>query len=334
MVRLTPDQKSKSLNYIQELAYAFEKSFTLLSASDNGIFNALGDESLEAKEVAERCELDARATERLLNGLAALEIIEKHGQEFKNSELSKRFLLEGSDEYLGIMNHTADLLESWSHLNDCLKSGKPKDNQSIEEKSQEWVEAYVDASHWKAQNEAKDIIAKIDLRNVKKVLDLGAGTGQYAIELVRAKPDIEAVIFDYPSVTKLAEKHLDNCNMRDKIKILSGDFMKDDIGSGYDLVILSSVIHDLSIWDNVKLLQRVYDSMNIEGQVVINEIIIDDNRISPLNSAMYSLNMLVNTQEGDSYTETDIWIMLRESWFQSIYRRDTEFETSLIFATR
>jgi hypothetical protein len=94
------------------------------------------------------------------------------------------------------------------------------------------------------------------------------------------------------------------------------------------------VINEFSIWDNVKILQKVFDSMKRDGWVVINEIIIDDDRTAPVHSALYALNMLVNTLEGDSYTETDIWIMLRESWFADIKRLETEFETTLMMGKK
>ena len=82
------------------------------------------------------------------------------------------------------------------------------------------------------------------------------------------------------------------------------------------------------------LIKKVYYAIKPGGKIIIHDYIIDDDRTSPEEAALFALNMLVNTKAGDTYIYTDIWIMLQEAWFRDIYRIDTEKGTSLIIGTR
>lgn len=326
--------KNKALSYIQDLSLAFQKSRTLLTAMHFDVFTLIGERSLSAEDVANQLDFSIRGVERLLNALAALDILIKKDFKFSNTESSKTFLVQGSPDYLGNMEHLSSLWDNWGDLNQAVATGEPVNHHEITEKDEDWIEAYVSSNHWKACVESSDIIKMINLRDVNKVLDLGGGTGKYAVEFVKAKPNIEAVVFDFPNVISHTEKYIGKSGLTDRITTIGGDFHKDDLGSGYDMVVISNVVQYQSIWDNVKMLQKVYDSLNINGQLVIHDQIIDDDRKSPQRAALYALNMLINTKSGNCYTETDLWIMMKEAWFKNIKRVDTNFETSLMLGER
>lgn len=326
--------KNKALSYIDELSYAFQKSRTLFAAMQFDIFTLIGDRHLSSDDIAEQLNLDKRATDRLLNALTSLGLLNKKDFNFSNTESSKTFLVKGSPDYLGNMEHLSTLWENWGGLSDAVKTGEPVNYEPIKEKNDEWLEAYISSNHWKASVEASDVIKHINLRDVNKVLDLGGGSGKYAVEFVRAKPDINAVVFDYPRVIEYASEYVGKSGLSDKISTIGGNVLTDDIGSGYDLIFISYVLQDYSIWDNVSILQKAYDALKVNGQCVVHEKIINDDRSSPEKAVLHSLNMLINTKAGDCYTETDIWIMMKEAWLKDIQRYDTDFESSLMTGIR
>jgi SAM-dependent methyltransferase len=234
---------------------------------------------------------------------------------FYNTESAKAFLVQGSSDYLGDMEHLSSLWDAWGDLNEAVAKGEPVKYEDLSEKDDEWIEAYISSNHWKACIEANEIINSINLRNVTKVLDLGGGTGKYAVEFVKAKSDIQAVVVDYPNVIEHTKDYIAKSGLSDKITTMSGDYLNlDSYGNDFDLVIISNIIQYNSIWTNVKMLQRIYDSLKSGGQLVIHDQIISDDRTSPEKAALYALNMLVNTKDGNCYTETDIWIMMKEAW--------------------
>jgi ubiquinone/menaquinone biosynthesis C-methylase UbiE len=320
----------KQLQHVRDIMFAFQKSRTLFTACELDIFTILGDELISAESVAKKINAEVRSTDRLLCALVALELVEKIGNEYRNSEIGAKHLSKNSPEYLGDLAHFSTLWDRWGDLTYAVKYDTPRDYQSLDEKSDDFVRAYAESAHWKATVEAPSTVAKFDLKGVNNVLDLGGGKGHYSVELLKRKPTLKCTVMDNPKIANLAHEYIDSLNLSDKINVKAGDLMSSDIGSGYDLVLISNVIHSYSIWDNVKLLQKVYEALNKKGIVVINEVIINDQRTSPQSSAIFSLNMLVNTLDGDSYTETDIWVMLRESWFRDIFRINSDYDTSLM----
>ncbi len=323
-----------SLEFIEDIAYAFKKSRVLLTASDLNIFEAIGYRSLTARQISESLLLEVNSTERLLNALVGLDLLEKKEQSYNNTEESLKHLLRGSKEYIGTIEHLADLWDSWSTLTDTVRHGKPVQYQTLQEKSDEWLVAFVNSIFWRSNLEAPEVISNFNLKGVNRILDLGGGKGAFTYHLLKAKPSLAITLFDLPRVTVFADEFLSTAGVRDQVSIMPGDFTTDDIGTGYDLILISNLISFRSIWENVTLLQKCYDSLNHGGQIIIYDMIINDSRTKPLNHALYSLNLLINTMSGDAYTETDIWIMLRESWFRDIKRIDTIYDSSLMMGIR
>lgn len=335
MINTNPMWRAESyFNYIMELSHAFQKSRVLFAAIELDLFTVLGDLTLNSAELADKLNTDVRALDRLLNSLTALGFIEKKGARFCNTEPSKKHLVKGEPEYIGSLMYVVHQWDKWSDLTGSIKSGGPITYQSINDKSDKWVEEFVNSQHWQALHEAPDVIKLLKFSSVKKVLDLGCGSGIYSALIAKENPSVDVYAYDYPKVIKQTKRLLEKESVLSKVNTLEGDFTIDDFGSGYDMVILSNVCYYFSIWDNINLLQRIYDSMNRGGTIVIHQPIIEDDRVHTMQNSMLALSMLVNTVSGDAYTETDVWIMLKEAWFQDIMRINTEFGTSIITAKK
>jgi len=323
----------QAINLILDMVNGYQKSRTLFTACDFDIFTLIGTEYKTAAEVAMMINTDKRATQRLLDALCAIGLLQKKDDKYTNSTISLRFLVKSKPEYMSIMNYSSKLWDRWSDLTEAVKLGKSDKAKAIPDMSHEETEGFMDAVHWRSTLLATDIVKMINLKNVNKILDLGGGVGDYAIEFVNAKPDIQATVFTYPNCTTFAEDHLryiKNREAAEKINIVTGDILNDDIGSGYDVVFLSFVFQSFDIWKNIDLARKIYESLNPKGQVVIQDLMIDDSRTSPEDNALYALELLVNSDGGDVYTSSDIWLILKEAWFSKIEIMTTEFGTTLV----
>lgn len=323
------DEDSK-YNIILEIANSFQKSKVFFTAIELNIFSTIGEERLSAKEIAQKLNTDQRNTERLLNALCTMNLLIKHNNLYENSPISKQHLLKEGEEYIGELHHISDLWDTWTHLTHCVKYGKPKTFKTINEKDAEWIYNYLLSLKWKAKYEAPIVVSKMNLRNVKKVLDLGCGSCSYLIEIAENYPQIECIGIDYPNVVAQIERVSEISKFNERIKVISGDVYLDDIGSGYDAVLISYLLNEYSIWDNIELLKKVYSAMNKNGIVYIHQQVINDDKVSPKSAVMNSLNMMVNTLEGDILTETELWVVLKEAWFDNIVIMKTDFGTKII----
>jgi SAM-dependent methyltransferase len=323
-----------SVKTVLDMAFAFEKSRVLLTACELDVFSVISAKAKSAPEIASELDTDTKATERLLDALVSIGLLEKRKEKYSNTNTAIRYLDKAKPEYMGLFKFHNYLWEQWGNLTEVVKTGKLPPFKEIKDLDEKEVKSFVDAVSWRASVLAHDIVRMIDVTNVTKVLDLGGTLGKYSIEFLNLKLGIKPYMFVYPNIVKYTKEYLKSEGYLNKIEILTGDFMVDDIGKGYDLVLLSFVMHKNNIWENIELCRKVYDSLNPGGQIVIQDYVVDDDRTSPEYNALLGIETLVSTKGGNVYTETDYWITLKEAWFNDVVRQDTEFGTTLMFGTK
>jgi predicted O-methyltransferase YrrM len=324
------NSRISSPDEIQQMAASFKESRILLSALELDLFTILGREKLTSDEVAIILDTDTRATDRMLNALCALGLIRKENKRFSNTEVTARYLVKGEKDYMSGLMHTVHLWKSWSTMTDAVKKGGKVTDKSLKEEDPRWTTAFIEAMHYRAVKTSAEITARLDLAGVSRVLDVGGGSGAYAMGFVNARPDINVTVFDLPDVVPLARKYIEESGMGDRIEAIEGDYHIDEFGNGFDLVFLSAVIHSNSPEQNRSLIEKGAKALNQGGQIVIVDFIMDEDRCGPFFSAIFALNMIVNTKSGDTYTESEVRSWLMQAGFSDIRCMDGVGSTAII----
>jgi SAM-dependent methyltransferase len=319
---------------IMELASAFMQSRALLTACELDLFTAVGERERSSAEVAQQLQTDARATDRLMNVLCAHGLLTKAAGRYRNTPLAERFLVRGSPGYMGGLMHWVHLWESWGTLTAAVRKGGATQERHMGERDDAWFRAFIAAMHWRARQHSPGVVASLDLAGVSRVLDVGGGSGAYAMEFVRARPGISAVVFDLPAVIPLTASYLREAGLSDRVALVEGDFTRDPIGNGFDLVFMSAIVHSNSAGENRELIRRAVAALTPCGQLVIQEFIVDEDRAGPPFAALFALNMLVGTAAGDTYTESEVRQWMGEAGISSVTRKDMPFGTTLIVGRR
>lgn len=329
------DKSKFSEEHILAVASSFRQSKILLTAIELGIFSLLGSRELTAKDVSFELGTDSDTTERLLNALTALEFTTKYRHHYKNTPDSMRYLDKSSPDYVGSMLHMNLNWESWGKLTDVVRTGMPIYNNLYEERSEEFVEAYIDSVHRSYIHEAEGVSKAITLSNVHKMMDLGCGSGMYSIEFMKRNPNMEVLLMDYPKVIPLTEKYIEQAKLStSNYRFQSGIIKDETFEDNLDLIYASFVFEEFNIWENIEIMRRCFDSLNRNGRLIIHENFINNDRTSPVNSVIYSLNLKLHTAKGNSFSENDYWIMLKEAGFQQVDNLVTDFGTILIRGTK
>lgn len=313
---------------IRSLANSFQQSRILLTAVELGIFTIIDNHMLTSKEVAEKLNTNERATDRLMNALCAMGLLKKIHGKFYNSESSFRYLVEGKPEFMAGLFHTNDLWKTWSTLTDAIREGTTVYKRNKDD--EDWVNSFIAAMHYRAVKEAKIIAYMIDFKNVRKMLDVGGGSGAFAMQFVEFNPKMETVILDLPNVIPLTKKYTENFPYKNNISFLEGNYLFDDLGINYDLIFLSAIVHSNNYDENKLLIKKCYDALNPNGQIIIKDWIMSEDRTKPLTGAIFALNMLVGTKGGDTYTESEMKDWLNNAGITKIERKDTSFGFSLL----
>ena len=314
----------EDLAELRRLYLAFISSRVILTANNLGIFDNL-KEWTSASETSGKLKMDPRATEILLDALTGVGLVRKsRGSKYRNAPVSNQYLVRGCRLYQGdIIKHASTMWQNFSALDEVVRTGRPARRGFNHE-------SFIMGMHNLTKLRTDSLMRNIGLEGVKTMLDLGGGPGTNAI--AAAKKGIKATIFDLPETIKLAKRVARQEGVRG-IGFIAGDFHVDSIGSGYDLILLSQIFHAFSEDDNVALLRKCKRALNRGGRVAIQEFPINDARTAPLQSALFSVNMLVGTEKGRCYSPNEIRRWLAETGFKGVVVRNLP-ETSLITGER
>lgn len=309
------------LKDLMMISRGFWRSSILFSSIKLKVFNLLEEEWKTQKEILESLQLDRRGGEILLNALVALGLIDKREGKFKNNDLSSRYLVDGSPEYKGdLFLHSLAMWKAWGELAHCAKTGRP--SQSFEERfldhDRERVRNFIMGMDQVTGDLAELLSQEEVVTRVKKMLDIGGGPGTYCRAFIRKNPNLQATIFDLPLTLEVTRQVIKEEEMGDKIFTREGDILQDDPGSGYDLVLISQLLHSFSPEQNKEIIQKAYYSLLDGGTVMVNEYALDEDLTDPADAAMFSVNMLVNTIAGRAYKRSDIISWMEEAGFRNI----------------
>lgn len=285
---------------LRSLASDFQAGRAFLSAVELDLFSAVGD-GCTAEEAAEVMGTDPRATQMLLDALAALDLVNKDGQRYRNSPDTHQFLRKGSedDARAAIMNRV-NMWDRWTTLTECVREGGSVGHELGSGPAA--TQAYIAATHKIASLAAPTLVEALKLPGLQRVLDVGGGSGAYTVALLNAYPDARAELLDLPAVTRIATRYVREAGLEHRVTMRGGNFMVDPLGAGFDLVLLSYVMHLRGPEPNKRLLAKAFDALEPGGRVVINDYVLGADRTSPRAAALYALNMLVSSHDGDVFS--------------------------------
>ncbi len=296
-----------------DMALAFRQSRIILTAVELDLFTQLGEERLTAKEIAGKLKTSLRGTGALLDALAGLGILRKEECKFyANTPEGRRFLDRASPEFRGaILDHVARVWAPWQQLTAEIRSGRA----AVYSRPPNSAE-FAWAMYHVGLETAEEVISLLDLKGVRKALDFGGGAGHYALALARRSPACKVSVFDRAETLRVATQILhSHPDLQPRVTTLAGDFLTDDIGRGYDLILASHIIHSFTKSDVKNILKTAFRALRPGGRLVINDYLLDDSRTRPAEAAVFSVHMLVMTRGGCCYSVGELSRWLKEAGF-------------------
>jgi len=311
----------------------FQESRVLLTAIELDIFSAVG-RGARAAEVAGRIGANPRATEMLLNALTALGALTKRRGVFRNTPVTRRCLTgRPSQSERAAFLHTVNLWSRWSTLTEAVRTGRWvwRGEQAAQGR---WVETFIAAMHRSAKARAPEVVRAVGVKGLKRMLDVGGGSGAYSIAFAQAAPDLVAEVLDRSEVLPIARRHIAKAGLARRVTARTGDLRSDLFGEGYDLVLVSAICHMLSPSENLDLFRRIHGALAPGGAVVVQDFILKPDKTAPRAAALFALNMLVATEAGSSYSQPEYASWLKEAGFTKIRRIRLEEPAGLMIGVR
>jgi ubiquinone/menaquinone biosynthesis C-methylase UbiE len=254
-----------------------------------------------------------------MDSLVALGLLEKKGTQYASLPWVDASLSRRSKEYLGeIFSPLEDGWKLWGDLEESLRSGKPRAKRNLFLDRAQETSHLLWGLHRDAERMAPELARKIRLQGRGTLLDLGGGTGTYALAFLRKYPRLKAVIYDLPPALEIARRVVRQSGLSKRVRFQEGNFLLDPIGPSHDAVLLSNVLHGNSVEQNQKLLEKVRSNLKPDGVLIVRDVLLSRDRTEPRWGAVFSVNLLLYTDRGRCYTREEVISWLHQAGFHLI----------------
>jgi predicted O-methyltransferase YrrM len=283
-----------------------------------GIFDELASGPIAASELREATRLGERQFSVLLTGLKALQLVTDQNGRVQMTPIAREHLSPGQpldvSDYIRLGAESPGVLALVEHMRKNKPAGMAKDDDRAIFIYKEGLESAMEddssARHFtlmlagRAKNIAPVLAQKVDLASAQCLLDIGGGTGLYSIAFLQRFPQLKAIIFDRPSVLKVAAEFAQQYGVADRLTCLAGDMFTDPFPAHCDCHLLSNVLHDWDIPECCQIVARSTAALPPGGRLLIHDAFLHDDHSGPLYPALFSVALMILT-EGRNYSAAE-----------------------------
>jgi precorrin-6B methylase 2 len=304
-----------------ETVNAYQRTAALKAAVELDVFSLIARGANTPSSLAKACAASERGVRILCDYLVIIGFLIKEGQSYRLTQDAAMFLDRDSPGHLGGAIEfllSPMLTGAFQDLATNVRKGGTvlSGEGTVSPENPIWVKfarAMAPMMELPAQLIA-DLVG-IDTSSRLKVLDIAAGHGLFGIKVAQANPNADVVALDWSHVLEVAKENAVTRGVSDRYKTLAGSAFEVDYGSGYDLVLLTNFLHHFDQPTCESLLKRAHAALTSTGKIVALEFVPNEDRVTPLGTATFSLMMLGTTPSGDAYTFSEYQRMFSSAGF-------------------
>jgi ubiquinone/menaquinone biosynthesis C-methylase UbiE len=324
---------------IMQFAWGYVPPLVLEAAVRHRVFDVLDAGPKNISEVAKETGASERGLTAVMNALVGLNFLEKDKQGvFSLTPESAAFLVSSKPGFQGgMLRHgSQQLIPRWLHLTSVVETGKPAASVNQQGPGSDFFQQFVNdilpLSFPAAQTLSRHLQA--NGAAAARVLDLAAGSGVWGIAMAQGSEQVRVTAVDWPEVIPVTRKTVERFGLADRFSFVAGDLMQADFGSGHTVATLGHILHSEGSQRSQALIKKTFAALAPGGTIAIAEFLVNADRTGPLNALFFAVNMLVNTDSGDTYSFEEISGWLHEAGFKNARTLDAPGPSPLILATK
>lgn len=254
----------------------FISTVAILGAIEIGLFEALAKDSYQLETLAQQINVPKTNLNRLLSTLQRLGFVEVKSQQWTLKTPARRFFTPSAPEFEPYL---------WTRLS--------MTHQFLQKYIPEWAnmvrgQRQFDELQWPPHNEqqsrdfeyimtaeapylAARLKPVIQEKPIKRLLDVGGGNGTIASLLARQQPTLQVDVLNLPHVCPLITETAQKFNLTEQVHPYPANFLEDNFPSNYDAILFSRVLVDWPDEIVARLLNKAYQALHSEGQLIICE---------------------------------------------------------------
>lgn len=312
------------------------------AADELGLFDTVAKKPGTVRELIRETGFPARGMEILLPLLAALGFLAVRRGSYQITSSTRNYLLKDSPYYWGgLLERTRALSPMHAAVRDAVSIGKglrathpaepnrPADAWASGEIDLERARGVARFMHSHSLPAALGAARHGDFNGVKRLLDVGAGSGCFAITLAQRFPDMRCTIMDLPAMCRVAAGYISEGEVADRVDTRPVDMFRQPWPEGYDAAFFSNIFHDWSFETCAELARKAHAILPPGGRIYLHEMLINDSGDGPLTAAAFSVLMLLGT-EGRQFTFTELAELLEQAGFRDVAASATYGYYSLV----
>jgi hypothetical protein len=331
------ESASKALDpsRIMQVGLGFWASKTLLAATKLGLFTLLDDGARTPEQIRGSLGLHGEHLLDFLDALHSLGFLEREGvgpaAQYANTCETDAFLVRGKPQYIGGFLEMVNDREYrfWADLEEGLRTGKPQ-NEIKTTGRESFAAIYEDPTRLRQFTEAMSSIQigafvafaeRFDFSKHRLLLDVGGSGATLSSMVALRNPHMRCISYDLPALEPLAQQAIAELGVASRVSIQNGDFFAEKALPNADIVTMGNILHSFDLPRKKSLLGKAYDALPYGGELAVIELILDDERRRNTMGLLMSVNMLIESEGGFNFTQSEF-----EGWCREAGFRDVRFE--------
>jgi hypothetical protein len=336
----TPASAPVTPERIFQFAWGYAPPLVIEAGIRHHVFDVLDSGPKSVSEVSKATGASERGLTAIMNVLVGLDFLAKDQKgTYCLTPESAAFLVSTKPSFQGgLIRHSSEqLIPNWLHLNDVVATGQPVAAVNQQGPGTDFFAEFVNDIFPMSYRVTQELAGHLNLKDADapvRVLDLAAGSGVWGIGLAQSSSQVRVTAVDWPGVIPVTKKTVARFGVADRFTFVEGDLQQADFGSGHNVATLGHILHSEGIARSKALLVKTFAALASGGTIAIQEFLVNADRTGPLGSLIFAVNMLVNTDGGDTFSFEEISSWLNEAGFVNARTLDTHGPSPLILATK
>jgi len=321
------------------MATAYWVSRAVYAVARLGIADLLKDEPRDAEHLAAATDTHAPTLRRVLRSLASVGLFRTDEQDrFALTTLGAALQSDAPGAARSTVIALAGewMWAAWGEVLHAVRTGETGLQKALGVSEYQYLAQHPEeASHFNAAmigfhgDEPAAIVESYDFSGMRRVVDVGGGSGNLLGTILTANPNVRGVLLDRPQVVPDAERNLSAVGVTDRCQVAGGDFLE-AVPDGGDVYIVSHCIHN---WDEpscVRILANCRRAMQQAGRLLIIEAVVRPGD-EPDPAKILDLAMLL-IPGGQERSQEEYRILLEKAGFRLTRVVPTRTSASIIEA--
>ena len=322
-----------------QLSWGYAPPLIIEAAVKHHLFDLLDASAKTARQLAREARVSLRGVTAICNALVGLRLLARNGDRYTLTPESATCLVSGKPAYHGAFFHhvSTQLIPKWLSLDETVRTGRSSAGVNTEERGSGFFAEFVESLFPLSYSAAKALGDHLGIPRAKKplnVLDLAAGSGVWGVALAEQSPQVRISAVDWPPVLAVTRRIARRHGVGDRLTTIPGDLLKVRLGKNYQVATLGHILHSEGRARSRKLLKRTFDALAPGGTIAIMEFLVNHDRTEPVIGLLFAVNMLVNTEDGDTFSFEEISGWLREAGFTKPRLLKVPAVSPLVLATK